>query len=566
VGSLRRKYATKALPVGAVIVIKRGRRVARWTGRPGTVHEAEVVVGRDGSERIKVDTKCWYAKYLRADGTQDERTTGCRDKRMASQLLAEWEAQEEKIKSGLASAADFVRAASGQAPLASHLDSYVSHLATAGTTERHQRETRAKIERIAADCGWRRLSEVTGNGFAHWLDLRHSEGMGATTRNRHVEALRAFVRWAVKAGRLATDPLVSVDKVDARADRRRERRALTADELARLLQAARERPLHEIHIVTRGPNKDKLGAKPSARSVARATALGHERALIYKTLTLTGLRRGELASLTVARAVLDDDRPHLLLDAADEKSRRGARIELRDDLAEDLRGWLRDRLERARRAAAAKGHTPPLRLDPNAKLLEVPTSLVKILDRDLKFAKIAKKDDLGRTIDVHSLRHSHASHLARAGVPLRTAQAAMRHSDPKLTANSYQDPHLIDVRGALDALPALPLDGGVHDNEVAALRRAVGGDAEGAVRLAPGLAPTSVQTCTFQFSRPLGVPNEDTAPPNATTRKNPAGEPSEPVFGEGDHRGSGSGGRIRTCDLRVMSPTSYQTAPPRVPL
>ena len=26
---------------------------------------------------------------------------------------------------------------------------------------------------------------------------------------------------------------------------------------------------------------------------------------------------------------------------------------------------------------------------------------------------------------------------------------------------------------------------------------------------------------------------------------------------------SNSGGRIRTCDLRVMSPTSYQTAPPR---
>ena len=25
-----------------------------------------------------------------------------------------------------------------------------------------------------------------------------------------------------------------------------------------------------------------------------------------------------------------------------------------------------------------------------------------------------------------------------------------------------------------------------------------------------------------------------------------------------------SGGRIRTCDLRVMSPTSYRTAPPRV--
>ena len=27
---------------------------------------------------------------------------------------------------------------------------------------------------------------------------------------------------------------------------------------------------------------------------------------------------------------------------------------------------------------------------------------------------------------------------------------------------------------------------------------------------------------------------------------------------------NGSGGRIRTSDLRVMSPTSYRTAPPRV--
>ena len=31
----------------------------------------------------------------------------------------------------------------------------------------------------------------------------------------------------------------------------------------------------------------------------------------------------------------------------------------------------------------------------------------------------------------------------------------------------------------------------------------------------------------------------------------------------GAPEGYGSGGRIRTCDLRVMSPTSYRTAPPR---
>jgi hypothetical protein len=34
----------------------------------------------------------------------------------------------------------------------------------------------------------------------------------------------------------------------------------------------------------------------------------------------------------------------------------------------------------------------------------------------------------------------------------------MRHSKPELTANIYTDPKLLDVVGAIDALPALRLD------------------------------------------------------------------------------------------------------------
>ncbi|MFH1109593.1 MAG: hypothetical protein V1790_10425 [Planctomycetota bacterium] len=49
------------------------------------------------------------------------------------------------------------------------------------------------------------------------------------------------------------------------------------------------------------------------------------------------------------------------------------------------------------------------------------------------------------------------THLCAAGVPLRTAQAAMRHSKPELTANIYTDPKLLDVAGAIAALPALTL-------------------------------------------------------------------------------------------------------------
>jgi hypothetical protein len=50
------------------------------------------------------------------------------------------------------------------------------------------------------------------------------------------------------------------------------------------------------------------------------------------------------------------------------------------------------------------------------------------------------------------------------GVPLRTAQDAMRHSDPSLTANVYTDPKLLDVAGAVASLPDLPL--GMSDRTV----------------------------------------------------------------------------------------------------
>jgi len=73
------------------------------------------------------------------------------------------------------------------------------------------------------------------------------------------------------------------------------------------------------------------------------------------------------------------------------------------------------------------------------------------------FTAIVQRDERGRTIDIHALRHTFGTHLSKGGVPLRTAQAAMRHSTPTLTANVYTDPKLLDVRGALNVLPMLPL-------------------------------------------------------------------------------------------------------------
>jgi hypothetical protein len=217
--------------------------------------------------------------------------------------------------------------------------------------------------------------------------------------------------------------------------------------------------------------------------------------LTYKTLVLTGLRKGELASLTVAHLRLDDAVPYLTLDPGDEKNREGNSIPLRDDLAADLRAWLAEKLDRMQKETLDAGRPIPARLPPDTPVFTIPRRLERILDRDLRFAGIPKRDDRGRTLDVHALRTTFGTLLSKGGVPLRTAQAAMRHSDPRLTANVYTDPRLLDVRGALDALPPLPLEGKRAEGEAL---RATGTDTgahECLVqtdprKFAPGFAPT----------------------------------------------------------------------------
>ena len=124
--------------------------------------------------------------------------------------------------------------------------------------------------------------------------------------------------------------------------------------------------------VLRGEFSDLPGVGETARVLLRLVfaallggLLGWERALIYKTLVLTGLRKKELASLTAAQLQLGELVPYAVLDAADEKNREGNEIALRDDLAADLRDWLAFKLERLQGEARERGEPSPARLPPD---------------------------------------------------------------------------------------------------------------------------------------------------------------------------------------------------------
>ena len=72
--------------------------------------------------------------------------------------------------------------------------------------------------------------------------------------------------------------------------------------------------------------------------------VGPKRELLYLVLVTTGLRQGELQSITIGNAQLDGSPAWLDLSHRDEKSGKGVSIPLRDDVAERLCKHFAERL------------------------------------------------------------------------------------------------------------------------------------------------------------------------------------------------------------------------------
>jgi integrase len=527
VGTVYRKIVTKALPPGAELFTRKGEQFARWRDARGRTRTAPVTVPDQGEHagqtRLVIEARTYTAKYRDGSGIIREVATGCHDEQAARAVLGELIRRGELVKSGLMTTAEDAAADHAGTPLTPHIDAYGEHLRAGGVTDIHRKTTLAYLRKLAADCRFGMLTDLDRSALEGWLARESAAGRSARSRNAHRIAAVAFGNWAVDTRRLLANPFDGVPKASEAADPRRKARALTEAELLRLLAVAWQRPLAEygresdrkdpkarkgkrawqlapLTYATIGAAveraRDRLGDRPDF--IAELEATGRERALIYKTLVLTGLRKGELQSVTVGQVQLEQDTPHIQLEAGDEKNREGNAVALRPDLAADLSRWLTDRAE------SRHGPTVPFlgaitdRLPSDAPLFNVPAGLLRILDRDLRAAGIPKVDERGYRVHIHAMRHTFGTMLARGGVPLRTAQEAMRHSDPKLTANVYTDPKLLDVAGALDVLPALPLDGPLEAEAVAL--KGTGTDDATARRFAPGFAPATGKSRTWRAS------------------------------------------------------------------
>jgi integrase len=90
---------------------------------------------------------------------------------------------------------------------------------------------------------------------------------------------------------------------------------------------------------------------------------------------------------------------------------------------------------------------------PSAKVF--PTAVSNTTRRkDFMRAEIPETDEDGRYADLHALRSTLGTMLARAGVTPQVAQKVMRHSDYRTTIRFYTKLGLSDTAAAVHALPS----------------------------------------------------------------------------------------------------------------
>jgi integrase len=501
-GTVFKPFVTRPLPDGAQLVTRAGKRVAVWTDASGKKRQAPATAG--DTPRIRVRGGTYTAQFKDGTGVVRRVPTGCKSLDAARAVLGELERRAEHVKSGVLTQAEANVAEHADTPVVEHVEAYVAALARKrgkGARRTVSPEHVANVDRtlrlIVVECGFKRLRDLNRDAVDRWvsrlLELPDSAVLDAAgavvtparpaarTVNAKLATVTAWANWLVDNKRLAVNPFarlrqsVGVDEAD---DTRRQRRALTADELDRLLTVARLRPVAQFGRPTVRIVDDARPAKSRAtwkraeltfdtivdaaeRGRARMQPeaaeqfdrLGRERALISRVLVTTGLRRGELAALTVGDVLLDAGRPAIVLRGADAKNGKRATLPLRADVAAELGAWIDEKAEAVCRQRV--GVAGVVGAVDDVPLFDVPDKLVRILDRDLAAAGIPKRDDRGRTVDVHAMRGTFASHLAAAGVSPVTLKTLMRHARIETTLKHYADPALLDVAGAVEMLPAM---------------------------------------------------------------------------------------------------------------
>ncbi len=220
----------------------------------------------------------------------------------------------------------------------------------------------------------------------------------------------------VTRGRIAANPLATLELLNASEDVRHGRRALSADELVRLLSVTRDSPR-------------------TFRGLS-----GEDRFHLYATACGTGYRAGGLASLTPESFTLSTNSPIVTLAVRRNKSRKPKIQPIPQNVADLLRKYLKDRppMQPIWGGTWAEDHRGAEMLRGDLEAVGIPY--------------VVPGPNGPLHADFHSLRHSYLTMGGESGIDLRTLQVLAGHSTPVLTTR-YDHRERNVLAAAVDKLP-----------------------------------------------------------------------------------------------------------------
>jgi integrase len=338
-------------------------------------------------------------------------------------MLSEIVLRAERGLQGLVDASDLAR------PVTELVELYRDHLRRSGSGEKHVRLTgncllkvldKAKLD-TAADL-------LTPGAKLRVESVVASLGLSAVTKKYYLRDLKSFTTWLhQEAEVLPKNPFDWSRRRGGKASRteapRRARSPLSPEQLAKLLDS------------TRSSSRVYRGLSGIARSCLYATAAG------------TGLRCGELASLTINS--FDLESPATVSIRADKaKSGKADTLPLPPGVVIVLREYLAGR---------------------SMKELAWPGSwherAAEMIRDDLAEAGLDYSTDVNgvkQYSDFHALRHFFTTQLVAAGASVKTAQRLARHSTPILTIGTYSHTNANELAAVSARLPIGKVEQGIN--------------------------------------------------------------------------------------------------------
>jgi integrase len=377
-----------------------------------------------GPGRLERRGAQWVLCWTGADGLRRRKSLGT-DKRVAERRRQELVRQRDMEIDGLGSVEGQLRT------LAEIQVDYLADLKSR-VTPRHFQNTCSRLARMIERLGQKRVRDLRAMDVVRLRNEIKAAGAANRTCDTFTHALKAMLTWAVAAGLIAANPIASLKRLPgSREHQVRRRRALTDAEIEKFVAASRAED-EELEVL--------------------AADVRVPQTILWQFLLEVGSRWGETRLMTWGD--VDLGKRIVVLRAENTKSRKQRAVPLSEELAQELiklRALQETVLMRLPNASDAVFRSPE-----GARWGWPTTNPMRILVRLLDRAGIAKVDTQGQKLDIHALRTTCASRMARRGVPLAIAQRWLGHSDPKLTSVHYVNVDVEDLRQAVERAPAAP--------------------------------------------------------------------------------------------------------------